>query len=190
MEILLIVQPVYWLVFFSPLPLLQRFKCSVYRRYNDFVVFHEMLLQKFPYRMVPALPPKRMLGGKSGSVFWLEGSRCKRDQDDTVENKCLKDWKSLLLLGSENNSEAVIHNLEVWIIAILEILYMWNINVKIQCCFFFLHGRLVSNDFSGKIWGVILHKSMAELQLFFFYENRLWCSVLWCRQCRIAVEQL
>ncbi|XP_072453816.1 sorting nexin-8 isoform X2 [Notamacropus eugenii] len=39
-----------------------RFKSSVYRRYNDFVVFHEMLLQKFPYRMVPALPPKRMLG--------------------------------------------------------------------------------------------------------------------------------
>ncbi|XP_007467474.1 PREDICTED: sorting nexin-8 [Lipotes vexillifer] len=40
----------------------QRFKSCVYRRYNDFVVFHEMLLQKFPYRMVPALPPKRMLG--------------------------------------------------------------------------------------------------------------------------------
>ncbi|XP_032182877.1 sorting nexin-8 isoform X2 [Mustela erminea] len=40
----------------------QRFKSSVYRRYNDFVVFHEMLLQKFPYRMVPALPPKRVLG--------------------------------------------------------------------------------------------------------------------------------
>ncbi|KAG8509947.1 Sorting nexin-8 [Galemys pyrenaicus] len=40
----------------------QRFKSSVYRRYNDFVVFHEMLLQKFPYRMVPSLPPKRMLG--------------------------------------------------------------------------------------------------------------------------------
>lgn len=45
---------------------LQRFKSSVYRRYNDFVVFHEMLLQKFPYRMVPALPPKRVLGGKVG----------------------------------------------------------------------------------------------------------------------------
>lgn len=38
----------------------------MYRRYNDFVVFHEMLLQKFPYRMVPALPPKRVLGGKAG----------------------------------------------------------------------------------------------------------------------------
>ncbi|XP_075035648.1 sorting nexin-8 [Mixophyes fleayi] len=40
----------------------QFFKSSVYRRYNDFVVFQEMLLQKYPYRMVPALPPKRMLG--------------------------------------------------------------------------------------------------------------------------------
>nr|XP_035962199.1 sorting nexin-8 isoform X4 [Halichoerus grypus] len=40
----------------------QRFRASVYRRYNDFVVLHDMLLQKFPYRMVPALPPKRVLG--------------------------------------------------------------------------------------------------------------------------------
>nr|XP_033819230.1 sorting nexin-8 [Geotrypetes seraphini]XP_033819232.1 sorting nexin-8 [Geotrypetes seraphini]XP_033819233.1 sorting nexin-8 [Geotrypetes seraphini]XP_033819234.1 sorting nexin-8 [Geotrypetes seraphini]XP_033819235.1 sorting nexin-8 [Geotrypetes seraphini] len=40
----------------------QRFESSVYRRYNDFVVFHEILLKKFPYRMVPELPPKRMLG--------------------------------------------------------------------------------------------------------------------------------
>ncbi|XP_069784393.1 sorting nexin-8a isoform X3 [Narcine bancroftii] len=39
----------------------QRFKSTVYRRYNDFVVFHEVLLQRFPYRMVPTLPPKRML---------------------------------------------------------------------------------------------------------------------------------
>ncbi|OWK11056.1 SNX8, partial [Cervus elaphus hippelaphus] len=44
----------------------QRFKSCVYRRYNDFVVFHETLLHKFPYRMVPALPPKRMLGGNAG----------------------------------------------------------------------------------------------------------------------------
>uniref|UniRef100_A0A803YJC0 PX domain-containing protein n=2 Tax=Meleagris gallopavo TaxID=9103 RepID=A0A803YJC0_MELGA len=60
----------------------KRFKCSVYRRYNDFVVFHEMLLQKFPYRMVPALPPKRMLGGNLGSLFC-----CVSDQDDITENK-------------------------------------------------------------------------------------------------------
>ncbi|KAK7806511.1 hypothetical protein U0070_017503 [Myodes glareolus] len=36
--------------------------CPVIGRYNDFVVFHEVLLHKFPYRMVPALPPKRVLG--------------------------------------------------------------------------------------------------------------------------------
>ncbi|XP_045139875.1 sorting nexin-8 [Echinops telfairi] len=40
----------------------QRFRSSVYRRYNDFVVFQEVLLHRFPYRMVPALPPKRVLG--------------------------------------------------------------------------------------------------------------------------------
>ncbi|XP_005397882.1 PREDICTED: sorting nexin-8 isoform X1 [Chinchilla lanigera] len=50
----------------------QRFKTSVCRRYNDFVVFHEMLLHKFPYRMVPALPPKRVLGADRE---FIEGRR-------------------------------------------------------------------------------------------------------------------
>ncbi|CAO2630357.1 sorting nexin-8 isoform X1 [Chionomys nivalis] len=50
----------------------QRFKSSVYRRYNDFVVFHEVLLHKFPYRMVPALPPKRVLGADRE---FIEGRR-------------------------------------------------------------------------------------------------------------------
>ncbi|XP_045680660.1 sorting nexin-8 isoform X2 [Phyllostomus hastatus] len=50
----------------------QRFRSCVYRRYNDFVVFHELLLQKFPYRMVPALPPKRMLGADRE---FIEGRR-------------------------------------------------------------------------------------------------------------------
>lgn len=47
----------------------------MYRRYNDFVVFHELLLHKFPYRMVPALPPKRMLGGTAGLLEVGEGQR-------------------------------------------------------------------------------------------------------------------
>lgn len=55
------------------------------------MVFHEMLLQKFPYRMVPALPPKRMLGGKFGSLFCLEVLQCEYDQDETNENKYLKE---------------------------------------------------------------------------------------------------
>lgn len=41
----------------------QRFKISVYRRYSDFDVFHELLLQRYAYRMVPSLPPKRVLKG-------------------------------------------------------------------------------------------------------------------------------
>ncbi|XP_012672255.2 sorting nexin-8a isoform X2 [Clupea harengus] len=56
----------------------QRFKISVYRRYSDFDVFHELMLQRFAYRMVPALPPKRMLKGvltsTSGGEF-IEGRR-------------------------------------------------------------------------------------------------------------------
>lgn len=51
---------------FSDLSMLfisQRYKVSVYRRYSDFDVFHEVLLQRFAYRVVPAMPPKRMLKG-------------------------------------------------------------------------------------------------------------------------------
>ncbi|TNN68098.1 Sorting nexin-8 [Liparis tanakae] len=56
----------------------QRYKNSVYRRYSDFDVFHEVLLQRFAYRVVPALPPKRMLKGVLTSVSdreFIEGRR-------------------------------------------------------------------------------------------------------------------
>uniref|UniRef100_A0AAY4C507 PX domain-containing protein n=1 Tax=Denticeps clupeoides TaxID=299321 RepID=A0AAY4C507_9TELE len=56
----------------------ERFKISVYRRYSDFDIFHELLLQRFAYRMVPALPPKRMLKGVLTSVSereFIEGRR-------------------------------------------------------------------------------------------------------------------
>ncbi|XP_008327486.1 sorting nexin-8a [Cynoglossus semilaevis] len=56
----------------------QRYKISVYRRYSDFDVFHEVLLQKFSYRVVPALPPKRMLKAVLTSVSereFIEGRR-------------------------------------------------------------------------------------------------------------------
>lgn len=40
----------------------------VYRRYNDFVAFHDLLLARFPYRLIPKLPPKKM-GGNKGSFY-------------------------------------------------------------------------------------------------------------------------
>ncbi|XP_077591265.1 sorting nexin-8a [Stigmatopora nigra] len=54
------------------------YKMSVYRRYSDFDVFHEILLQRFSYRIVPSLPPKRMLKGVLTSVSeqeFIEGRR-------------------------------------------------------------------------------------------------------------------
>ncbi|KAF5302528.1 hypothetical protein FQR65_LT00900 [Abscondita terminalis] len=39
----------------------RRFSAKVTRRYNDFVALYELLLGRFPYRMVPRLPPKKML---------------------------------------------------------------------------------------------------------------------------------
>ncbi|XP_034046896.1 sorting nexin-8a isoform X2 [Thalassophryne amazonica] len=56
----------------------QRYKIAVYRRYSDFDVFHEVLIQRFAYRMVPALPPKRMFKGVLGSISereFIEGRR-------------------------------------------------------------------------------------------------------------------
>ncbi|XP_076460047.1 sorting nexin-8-like [Babylonia areolata] len=40
----------------------QRFKTTVLRRYNDFVALYEMIVMRFPYRILPKLPPKKMLG--------------------------------------------------------------------------------------------------------------------------------
>ncbi|XP_051561106.1 sorting nexin-8 isoform X2 [Myxocyprinus asiaticus] len=44
------------------------FQVPVQRRYSDFEVFHSLLLQKFIYRMVPPLPPKRILKGVLNSI--------------------------------------------------------------------------------------------------------------------------
>ncbi|EDO31495.1 predicted protein [Nematostella vectensis] len=40
----------------------QRHNLTVSRRYNDFVAFHDLLISRFPYRMVPKLPPKKLMG--------------------------------------------------------------------------------------------------------------------------------
>ncbi|PSN58321.1 hypothetical protein C0J52_00167 [Blattella germanica] len=43
----------------------KRFSSLVRRRYNDFVALHELLLGRFPYRLIPKLPPKKMVGADS-----------------------------------------------------------------------------------------------------------------------------
>ncbi|XP_016425062.1 sorting nexin-8a isoform X1 [Sinocyclocheilus rhinocerous] len=48
----------------------ERFTVSVYRRYTDFDVFHELLLQRYAYRVVPALPPKRALKGDFSNLYF------------------------------------------------------------------------------------------------------------------------
>lgn len=40
----------------------KKHNCTVNRRYNDFVAFHDMLLARFPYRLIPTLPPKKLMG--------------------------------------------------------------------------------------------------------------------------------
>ncbi|XP_011300089.1 sorting nexin-8 isoform X2 [Fopius arisanus] len=38
------------------------FNSIVHRRYSDFVSLHELLLARFPYRLIPKLPPKKIVG--------------------------------------------------------------------------------------------------------------------------------
>ncbi|EDV28240.1 uncharacterized protein TRIADDRAFT_21611 [Trichoplax adhaerens] len=40
----------------------ERTKSTVCRRYSDFCALHEVLLQRFPYRAIPRLPPKKLAG--------------------------------------------------------------------------------------------------------------------------------
>ncbi|XP_019758952.1 sorting nexin-8 isoform X1 [Dendroctonus ponderosae] len=51
----------------------KRFGSKVTRRYNDFVALHEVLLNRFPYRLVPSLPPKKII--MNDSQFLLERTR-------------------------------------------------------------------------------------------------------------------
>uniref|UniRef100_A0A1B6MBK3 PX domain-containing protein n=1 Tax=Graphocephala atropunctata TaxID=36148 RepID=A0A1B6MBK3_9HEMI len=47
----------------------KRFDSTVNRRYNDFVALYDVLLNRFPYRLIPKLPPKRMIVGASASLL-------------------------------------------------------------------------------------------------------------------------
>nr|CAI5853596.1 unnamed protein product [Callosobruchus analis] len=49
----------------------KRFNSKVTRRYNDFVALKELLLNRFPYRLVPSLPPKKIMS----DAHFLESRR-------------------------------------------------------------------------------------------------------------------
>jgi len=42
----------------------------VYRRYNDFVSLYDLLLARFPYRLIPKLPPKKIVGGEHACIYY------------------------------------------------------------------------------------------------------------------------
>ncbi|KAK3089854.1 hypothetical protein FSP39_007091 [Pinctada imbricata] len=50
----------------------QTYKTTVLRRYNDFLAFQELLMMRFPYRLIPRLPPKKMMGANRE---FIEGRR-------------------------------------------------------------------------------------------------------------------
>ena len=50
---------------YSQSSVLQRYKVTVGRRYNDFHALHEALIHRYPYRIIPSLPPKKFAGACS-----------------------------------------------------------------------------------------------------------------------------
>ena len=42
--------------------MMQRWQTTVLRRYSDFIALQEILLIQFPYRVIPRLPPKKVIG--------------------------------------------------------------------------------------------------------------------------------
>ncbi|KAL8593278.1 hypothetical protein ACOMHN_009931 [Nucella lapillus] len=82
----------------------QRFKVSVLRRYNDFLALSEMMLMRFPYRLLPKLPPKRMLGA---SREFIEDRKkaLKRFINITARHPHLHDDQILKFFLTYNGSE-------------------------------------------------------------------------------------
>ncbi|CAG0920401.1 unnamed protein product [Notodromas monacha] len=61
----------------------RRQRGTVRRRYNDFIVLHELMLIAFPYRLIPNLPPKRIIN--NGDASFVEERR-----------KALKRWLEIV----------------------------------------------------------------------------------------------
>lgn len=51
----------------------KKFSSRVTRRYNDFLALHELLLSRFPYRLIPRLPPKKITA--AGDASFLQTRR-------------------------------------------------------------------------------------------------------------------
>lgn len=58
----------------SSFVLFQRINSSVRRRFKEFEVFYELLVSRFPYRLVPKLPNKK-IGGTLLSKWWSKRLR-------------------------------------------------------------------------------------------------------------------
>jgi len=56
----------------------KRNNCTVKRRYSDFVAFYEVLQQMYPYRMIPKLPPKKMLSNSDQGFIELRRKSLRR----------------------------------------------------------------------------------------------------------------
>ncbi|XP_014242637.1 sorting nexin-8-like [Cimex lectularius] len=76
----------------------KRFGTEVNRRYNDFVAFYELLLNRFPYRLIPKLPPKKIVGVFPSDSIFLENRR-----------KGLERWLTLIARHPIISLDAILH---------------------------------------------------------------------------------
>jgi sorting nexin-8 len=77
---------------------------TLLRRYSDFVWLHTTLLQRYPFRLLPALPPKRM----NPDAAFLETRRkgLQRFVNALVNHPVIRDDGALNVFMSEPNFEA------------------------------------------------------------------------------------
>ena len=71
----------------------QKQKSKVQRRYNDFVALHELLSLKYPFRIIPPLPPKKAV---NGSFENLLGCRVDRHVVRLVDREFLEERRQAL----------------------------------------------------------------------------------------------
>lgn len=70
-EVTSLVKKLFFIFLFDLPEFLQRYKNKVSRRYNDFVALNEILSVKYPFRIIPQLPPKKAVNGSKEKMFFF-----------------------------------------------------------------------------------------------------------------------
>ncbi|XP_076808812.1 sorting nexin-8-like [Clavelina lepadiformis] len=85
----------------------QHHQCTVKRRYNDFVAFHELLQQIFPYRIIPRLPPKKVLMSSDKEFIETRRKALRRFLNIVSRHPAMNDSQALKFFLTYSGHEVV-----------------------------------------------------------------------------------